>query len=289
MNLITIVKPMLERAIICDHCLGRQFALLGTGLENSERGMHLRNACILDAHRVLKKSSEMQDDETIMNQNIMKTQAMAGSSIASRLLERLSIPMERASKKPATPNAKRIIETVDCIICRGIFSSKVLLDLIDDAIDITNEMEFSTMLVGTRISPIFLEREEEFRVLHGLKWGESFKSHFNRFIGRELTFRIGKDVDFSRPDIVFIFNISDKDSINISVQVNPYFIYGRYKKNIRGIPQTHWPHKACNGKGCEECDNTGKQYQQSVEELIAKPVIEETRAGSIKFHGAGRE
>ena len=96
-----------------------------------------------------------------------------------------------------------------------------------------------------------------------LKWGESMKSHFNRFIGRELMGCINKPVEFDNPEIVFIYNVTDKDTINLSMQINPFFIYGRYNKLLRGIPQTHWPHKPCNGRGCEECNFTGKQYPDS--------------------------
>jgi tRNA pseudouridine synthase 10 len=58
---------------------------------------------------------------------------------------------------------------------------------------------------------------------------------------------------------------------------------------LRGIPQTRWPCGNCGGKGCKECDFTGKQYKSSVEELISPPFIEAAKAKDSKFHGAGRE
>jgi tRNA pseudouridine synthase 10 len=71
--------------------------------------------------------------------------------------------------------------------------------------------------------------------------------------------------------------------------VNPIFIAGRYMKYERGIPQTHWDCRTCRGKGCEKCNYTGKQYQDSVEELIARPVIKAFDAENAVLHGAGRE
>ncbi len=58
---------------------------------------------------------------------------------------------------------------------------------------------------------------------------------------------------------------------------------------MRGIPQTHWPHKNCRGKGCEECKFTGKQYSTSVEELINPLFLQYSKAEKSVFHGAGRE
>jgi tRNA pseudouridine synthase 10 len=75
----------------------------------------------------------------------------------------------------------------------------------------------------------------------------------------------------------------------VDFQINPLFIEGRYRKLIRGIPQTRWPCRKCRGKGCERCDFTGKMYPESVEELMAETVLKATKGSESKFHGAGRE
>ena len=80
-----------------------------------------------------------------------------------------------------------------------------------------------------------------------------------------------------------------KYPIGIRIQINPIFIEGRYRKLIRGIPQTKWPCRKCKGKGCEECNFTGKQYPESVEELLSETVIKHAKGTGAKFHGAGRE
>ncbi|MBU0497148.1 MAG: tRNA pseudouridine(54/55) synthase Pus10, partial [Candidatus Thermoplasmatota archaeon] len=66
-------------------------------------------------------------------------------------------------------------------------------------------------------------------------------------------------------------------------------IYGRYRKYQRGIPQTRWPCRVCRGKGCQRCNNTGKMYPTSVEELIAIPIEQLVTGKGIAFHGSGRE
>ena len=71
--------------------------------------------------------------------------------------------------------------------------------------------------------------------------------------------------------------------------MNSLFFYGRYQKFERGIPQTHWNCRSWRGAGCEKCNYTGKQYMDSVEELIGRPAIEAFDAGNAVLHGAGRE
>ena len=60
-------------------------------------------------------------------------------------------------------------------------------------------------------------------------------------------------------------------------------------KYSREIPQTKWFCRICRGKGCRKCNYTGTLYEQSIEELIAKYFLEETKASDESFHGAGRE
>ncbi|RLG73169.1 MAG: tRNA pseudouridine(54/55) synthase Pus10, partial [Methanobacteriota archaeon] len=96
----------------------------------------------------------------------------------------------------------------------------------------------------------------------------------------------GKKVSLESPDIVILV---DTGIDSVSVTVRPLFIRGRYRKLVRGIPQTAWPCSRCRGKGCERCGQTGKMYSESVEELIVPPILEHTRGDKAVFHGAGRE
>jgi tRNA pseudouridine synthase 10 len=75
----------------------------------------------------------------------------------------------------------------------------------------------------------------------------------------------------------------------VEVQLNPLFFRGRYLKFVRGIPQTHWDCRKCRGEGCEECNFIGKQYLESVEELIGKAVVKAFDAENVILHGSGRE
>ncbi|MGF7117258.1 tRNA pseudouridine(54/55) synthase Pus10 [Methanobacterium oryzae] len=178
------------------------------------------------------------------------------------------------------------LTTNSCHICNDLFNeiengmAEKILKKIDD-----EHIEFSTFLVGCRIQPEILNREEEIHKSLQLDV-ENIKKEINRELGKKLEFILDKDVDFDYPDIVIMVDFINDD---INFQINPIFIEGRYRKLVRGIPQTKWPCRKCRGKGCENCDYTGKQYPESVEELISPKAVEFARGNESKFHGAGRE
>jgi len=136
------------------------------------------------------------------------------------------------------------------------------------------------------VPPLIAENEEMVWSDLSLAEPEPFKSEVNREVGKAVSARIGKTVDFKKPDVVVILDLSAGST---EVQINSVFFYGRYKKFERGIPQTHWDCRACKGAGCEKCNFTGAQYLDSVEELIGRPVIAAFDAKGAVLHGAGRE
>ncbi|MCX6685607.1 MAG: tRNA pseudouridine(54/55) synthase Pus10 [Methanoregula sp.] len=147
-------------------------------------------------------------------------------------------------------------------------------------------IEYTTFLVGCRVPPLISESEEMVWSDLSLADPEPIKSEINREVGKAFSAMSGKEADFKNPDIVVLLDFA-KDAVD--VQINPVFFYGRYRKYERGIPQTHWDCRACRGAGCEMCNFTGKQYQDSVEELIGRPVTSMFSAKNAILHGAGRE
>ncbi|MEF8812565.1 MAG: tRNA pseudouridine(54/55) synthase Pus10 [Halovenus sp.] len=154
--------------------------------------------------------------------------------------------------------------------------------------------EFDTYQIGSQVPPLFEENDRLLREDVGLdpEAGELLKSEFNREVGKRFGDRAGGEVDFGRPDVLVVCDLAT-DSVD--VQVNSAFVYGRYRKLERGIPQTEWPCRDCNGTGlvhgeqCDTCGGDGYLYTESVEELTA-PVVRDAMAGeSATFHGAGRE
>jgi len=174
--------------------------------------------------------------------------------------------------------------TGTCWVCGNFFDNVPLWA--DRVVEAVKDLEFATLLVGCRVPPLIAENEEMVWSDLSLADPEPFKSEVNREVGKAVSARNGKMVDFKKPDVVLIL---DPSTGAVEVQVNSVFFYGRYQKFERGIPQTHWDCRACRGKGCEKCNFTGAQYLDSVEELIGRPVIEMFDAENAVLHGAGRE
>jgi TIGR01213 family protein len=180
----------------------------------------------------------------------------------------------------------------DCWVCEGTVGR--FDEFADRAVEAVGDAEFDTYQVGARIPPLVEENERLLREDAGLdpEAGESLRAEVNREVGKRVGRQTGTTVDFERPAVQFLVDV---DADAVEAQVNSAFVYGRYRKLERGIPQTRWPCRSCDGTGragrgeCDDCDGTGLTYQRSVEGLVA-PVVEDVMDGvGATFHGAGRE
>ena len=179
------------------------------------------------------------------------------------------------------------LDDADCVICDNIFDKldDGLYDKIDAKISQLG-IEFDTFLVGSQIPKDIQERDEELSEEFDLGV-ETIKKEVNRLIGLGIWEKYDKEAEFERQDIVF--NIDLRKEPKVRIQINPLYVEGKYNKYKRGIPQTKWPCTKCKGRGCDECNGTGKQYPESVEELISEHFLKLTKGKEAKFHGAGRE
>lgn len=181
-------------------------------------------------------------------------------------------------------DAKKNIKSSDCSLCQG------LSDEVDHfcklIIDSLKDYEYNTFLIGCKIDEDIIEKENELIKFAESEYSESIKNELNRNIGLKLEKKLDKLVDFEKPDIMIILDTSF-DVVNL--QISSLFIYGRYKKYTRDMPQTKWFCKICYGKGCRKCNYTGKIYENSVEVLASKEILKATKGADESFHGAGRE
>jgi len=172
----------------------------------------------------------------------------------------------------------------DCWLCNDLVAEiPHFADLISDSL---KTFEFDSFLVGCKIDEDIISREQEILNFTKSEYNESIKSELTREIGKILEPRLNKEVEFENPTIMAIV---DTMFDVVSLQIKSLFIYGRYKKFNRNIPQTRWFCKFCRGKGCRKCSYTGKLYETSVEELISEPFLKATKGDDEAFHGCGRE
>ncbi|KZN25656.1 tRNA pseudouridine(54/55) synthase Pus10 [Haladaptatus sp. R4] len=185
----------------------------------------------------------------------------------------------------------------ECWVCEGLIDEfDAYAEQVAEALA---DVEFETYQVGTRAPPLVEENEILLRELAELPedTGELFKSEFNREVGKRVGRLTDTEVDFDRPDVLALLNLERGD---VDVQVNPAFVFGRYRKLERDIPQTKWPCRECGGSGkqlaegggeesCDYCGGSGFLYDESVEQLTTPPVLEAMDGEEAIFHGAGRE
>ena len=256
---------MLKKYPLCNHCLGRQFAMLGHGVENAERGAAIKLVLTLNAHAVaLEKKRE--------GVKLLKTLAFNGfSKNAEKILKKIV-------KKPGKG------EYGKCYLCENAFQK--IHTYVEKAVETLNLYEYRSFVVGVELPVEIEEREDEFKAEFQVKHGENLRNEFGRVIGKKISEIAGKPVNHKTPDIVVLLN---PFTGQLRLQINPLYISGRYRKLARGIPQAKWICTQCRGKGCPRCGGTGKMYPESVEELISMPILKAAQGTKTSFHASGRE
>jgi len=263
MEILEKALQMLTEHPLCDHCLGRQFALLGYGEENENRGRAIKLLLTMKGHSLLLTKDKK-------GVTLLKTVATNGAfDMARGILKRFK---------------KRVPNKQPCFLCGGKFEN--IENLVEKAAKKLESYEFATFLVGVELPLEVAEREDEFKAHFVASYGESMKSQLSRDVGKRLSEATSKEVDFKAPDVVVLVN---PFTANVKLQINPLYIAGRYRKLVRGIPQSRWFCKECGGKGCSSCSGTGRRYQESVEELVGIPILKLAKGKEIALHGSGRE
>jgi len=171
-----------------------------------------------------------------------------------------------------------------CSLCRGLFSE--LGKFAKLSAKASEGYEFSTFLVGTKVDAEIIEKEEQLWTDVGAKETESIKTELNREIGKLLERELSKPADFTNPEMVFLV---DTRFDKVDTDMAPLFVYGRYRKFSRGLPQTRWLCRECRGKGCPRCGGKGRMYDSSVQDMVGPVVMKHARGEEDFFHGMGRE
>ncbi|MCL1810966.1 MAG: tRNA pseudouridine(54/55) synthase Pus10 [Methanomassiliicoccaceae archaeon] len=231
--------------------------------------------------------------EDWVNENLDAAEGLASSGLCDRCLGRMFGKLgtgmtndirgrmfrEALSEKRTDIPAPEI-----CSLCENVFD---LMDRFADAVaESVNSIRSENFLVGSRVEPEIAEKEKELWGKYGLENAEAIKTELNREIGKLALPLINRPVEFKNPQVVACIDTRFAD---VTLDISPIFIAGRYYKYSREIPQTIWPCRVCKGKGCERCKGTGKMYQTSVQEIIGDIALEMSGGEEHFFHGMGRE
>ncbi|WP_297498840.1 tRNA pseudouridine(54/55) synthase Pus10 [Thermococcus sp.] len=173
---------------------------------------------------------------------------------------RFVLNMERASQ-----GLPPLEEPERCELCGNVFER--IPELVEKMIEGSGEIEFETFRIGSRFPDEVIEKERTIWEEFGIGTAEPINREFNRELGKAFSRETGKEA-LINSDVVFIV---EPYSGKIELQINPIYVYGRYRKLVRGIPQTPLP-----------------DFEESVASIICR-TFSKAFGGKCIFKGAGRE
>ena len=171
-----------------------------------------------------------------------------------------------------------------CYICKNIFSNiDLYLKMMQDT---SFGYEFSTFTVGAILKQSTIERDDKLRSKFHLRGVDGIKTAITKELGKKFVMTTKKHIDHLSPDTTFTINFKTEQC---NVKTKPVFLYGRYVKDKRGLPQKEESCRDCMGKGCIFCNNHGIVSFDGVEGKISKFLYEKFKTERVKFTWIGGE
>jgi len=151
---------------------------------------------------------------------------------------------------------------------------------------LSTEYEFSTFTVGAILKQSIIERDDKLRSRFHLRGVDGIKTDVTKELGKKFIRKTKKRIDHLLPDATFTINFKTEQC---NVKTKPVFLYGRYVKDKRGLPQKEESCRDCMGKGCIFCNNHGIVSFDGVEGKISKFLYEKFKTERVKFTWIGGE
>src|SRR4030067_3456414 len=164
MSILETAMEMLKKHPLCNHCLGRQFAMLGRGIDNGNRGKARKLSLPLQA-------SALHSEKNAEGFTRLKDLVINGFSTEAE--ETLRQMKKRIPKRQLRP----------CYLCEDKFQSLEML--MDKALKETAHYEYTTFLVGVELPFTVEEREDEFKAEFSAGYGDSIRNEFGRLLGKK--------------------------------------------------------------------------------------------------------
>lgn len=196
-----------------------------------------------------------------------------GSEVLAEMLE----------SHPPLETPRGLVEM--CPFCEDLMSE---VDLLADRIRSGLEgREVQRLQVGARFPRDQLDQEDDLRSRFGAAGSAGLKPELVETIASKIIAEMdGTRLVKEKPEVLALIDVV---TLAVELDVRSTYLYGRYTKEARDLPQTRWPCRSCKGRGCERCEGTGLRYAHSVQDLIGGPLIETMGGADHAFHGMGRE
>ena len=174
--------------------------------------------------------------------------------------------------------------TTKCYICKNLFEN---LDfMLSNIYEKSDDVDFKTFNLGIILKNSFLERDDLIKSKFKLKGIENIKFGVSAEIIKKISRRTKSKRIVDNPDLFIQANFKDE---SCTIRTKPLFVYGRYNKKIRKLPQKQVLCKSCNGIGCHNCNFDGLETLESVESNISNFLIKKFDGNQVKINWIGGE
>jgi tRNA pseudouridine synthase 10 len=170
-----------------------------------------------------------------------------------------------------------------CDICGGLIAN--LPVVAKDASEKLRSHEFATFLIGASIPQEVLDKEDEIRARLKIKGKEGIKTEINRSIAREISKKTGGKLSYSFPDITILVSLPSRQ---ITITPRSIWLFARYQKKVRGLPQRASLCKVCGGVGCAACGYRGSP-KNSIQSIVNDFLTRKFEADNCNFIWIGSE
>ena len=203
---------------------------------------------------------------------------------AGRLISKLvgKTPSKLVGKKYLKKFGKS--SSTKCYVCKNIFEN--LDSMLSNIFEKSCNFDFKTFNLGLILKNSFLERDDLIKSKFKIKGIENLKFAISSEIGKKISRRTKSKKIINDPDLFIQINFKDESS---TIRTKPIFVYGRYNKKIRKLPQKQMSCKSCNGIGCHNCNFKGLENIESIEGKISDFLIKKFDGNQVKINWIGGE
>jgi tRNA pseudouridine synthase 10 len=172
----------------------------------------------------------------------------------------------------------------ECFICGGFFER--IDDVAKSVVAALSEYEFENFSIGLSTPSEWIEREDLIRSEFKLQGKRNVKSDASHMLASRIAEILKKPINRLKPDVLAVVDVV---SGAVKVEARSIYLFGRYTKSKRGLPQKHPRCRVCGGRGCPECEYTGRAKGLSVEHLINQYLLKILQGAKTTFSWFGGE
>jgi len=205
------------------------------------------------------------------------------SSKAKAILKKYPLCLS-CLKRQVNSKIKFSLQQGECFICGGFFER--IDDVAKSVAEALSVYEFESFSIGLSAPSEWVEREDLIRSEFKLQGRRNVKSDASHKLVSKLAKLLKKPINRLKPDVVAVLDVA---SGAVKVDARSIFLFGRYTKSRRGLPQKQPRCEICRGRGCPECDYTGKIKGLSVEHLINQYLLKILQGAKTTFRWFGGE